>query len=76
MAYGNGGLQPGTDEPVMFAYCPEGVGGNQTLLNSDEDDILDATIDKTPTRTGDLSSEDDSHVQGVYRMMSSDFAGS
>jgi len=73
---GNGGLQPGTDEPTMAAPVATGVGGNRNLSNSDEDDSLDAAISATPYRSGPLSNEDDSHVQGVYKMMASDFAGS
>lgn len=71
---GNGGAQKGTDEPVMAAPSAIGPGGNNTLVNNDEDDILDRVVAGTPTRTGDLSNEDDSHVQGIYS--ESDFAGS
>jgi len=71
---GNGGMQPVRDEPPMYEGSATGNGGNSCITNVDECKILDQTIMDAPYRSGDLSNEDDSHVQGVYR--ENDFAGS
>ena len=71
---GNGGMQHTRDCPTMAAPCACTTGGNQQLVNGNEAVTLDHTIESTATRTGPLSNEDDSHVQGVYR--EADFAGS
>lgn len=74
---GNGGAQKGTDEPAMAAVSAIGPGGNNTLTNNDEDDILDRVVAGTPSRAVDNTwngVEDDSHVQGIYR--EAGFAGS
>lgn len=56
------------------AYCPEGNGGNSTLANQDEAQILAATIAAVPTQGTALGSEDDSHVSPSHR--DGDVAGS
>lgn len=60
----------------MNAPCACTNGGNTTIINGDETLTLDATWENTPYRTGDLSNEDDSHVQGVYSQQTADYAGS
>lgn len=68
----NGGMQhtygPHTDSTYLT------TGGNKTLVNGQECDAIAATYEGMTARTGDLSNEDDSHVQGIYR--EADFAGS
>lgn len=72
---GNGGMQETYDEP-MLPHMNDAltVGGHHQITNGDEDDQLAATVENTPARSGDLSNEDDSHVQGIYKTL--DFAGS
>lgn len=67
-------MQKTYDEPVMAAAKATTVGGNTTIVNGPECDTLARTWESTPFRAGDLSNEDDSHVQGVYR--EADWAGS
>jgi hypothetical protein len=57
-------------------YCPEGDGGNSTITNQDEAMILAQTIGSMPIRGVDVYTEDDSHLQGQYKIMASDVAGS
>jgi len=67
-------MQPTRDEPVMAAPPATTVGGNNCIVNGDEDDTLDRTWESTGFRKGDLSDEDDSHVTAAYS--DGDFAGS
>lgn len=81
---GNGGMQMEEQGEQYPEYCmpyeapgtvdAETNGGNTCLNNQDEDDMTASIIEKTQARSGALSNEDDSHVQGVYRKR--DFAGS
>lgn len=77
---GNGGMQTeemyesGMDEPFKAPGGAAANGGHKQLVNQDEDDITDAIISATPYRAIDMSNEDDSHVQGIYRER--DWAGS
>lgn len=80
--YGNGGMQTEEEGEQYPEYCmpyeapggPAAKGGDLKLVNQDEDDMTAYIIESTKCRTGALSNEDDSHVQGVYR--ETDFAGS
>jgi hypothetical protein len=49
-------------------------GGNKNLVNGNEAKAIQASYEGIQSRTGTLSAEDDSHVQGIFR--ESDFAGS
>lgn len=70
-------MQPVRNKPDMAECCPVGPGGDTTIVNQDETMILDRTIMDAPNRSADAGwREDDSHVQGVYKTMSSDFGGS
>lgn len=55
-------------------YCPEGDGGNSTIINQDEQMILNATVNGVQIRNTGLGTEDDSHVTIGYR--DGDVAGS
>lgn len=55
-------------------YCPEGDGGNTTIINQDEQLILTATVSAVPIRNTALGTEDDSHV--VLGFRDADVAGS
>ncbi|MFF5471050.1 hypothetical protein [Streptomyces achromogenes] len=55
-------------------YCPEGPGGDTTLVNQDEALILAATVAATPVELSVLGTEDDSHVSLTHR--DGDVAGS
>lgn len=55
-------------------YCPEGSGGNITIINQDEQLILNATLAAVPIRNTALGTEDDSHV--VLGFRDADVAGS
>jgi hypothetical protein len=57
-------------------YCPEGDGGNSTVTNQDEAVILAATVAAVPVQGTALGTEDDSHLQGQYKVMAGDVAGS
>lgn len=50
------------------------TGGNRQLVNGQECEAIRATYEGMAARTGDLSNENDSGVQGIYR--EADFAGS
>lgn len=50
------------------------VGGDKQIVNACECDAIAASYEGIQVRTGELSNEDDSHVQGIYR--EADFAGS
>lgn len=69
---GNGGMRhtyaPVTDNTHLTE------GGNRNLVNGQECEAILATYEGMAARVGDLSNEDDSHVQGIYR--EEDFAGS
>lgn len=58
------------------AYCPEGDGGNSQVTNQDEQLILNATVAAVPVQGTALGAEDDSHLQGQYKVMAGDVAGS
>lgn len=57
----------------MDQSCATGTGGNSTLNNQNEADILAATIAAVPMRAEGYQ-EDDSHVTGVF--YETDVAGS
>jgi hypothetical protein len=57
-------------------YCPEGNGGNSQITNQDEQLILSATVTAVPVKGTALGTEDDSHLQGQYKAMAGDVAGS
>lgn len=65
-------IQPTRGEPDMATAVPTADGGNRTLVNQDEDDILDRTVEGYNVRDGTESmwEQDDSHVMDVYRMPS------
>ncbi|MEV7814260.1 hypothetical protein AB0P05_26575 [Streptomyces flaveolus] len=46
-------------------YCPEGPGGDSTLVNQDEAAILAASL-VMPVELTALGMEDDSHVQSSH----------
>ncbi len=46
--------------------CPTGVGGNRTLINQDEDDILPMSWENVPCEETGYA-ENVSTTQGVYR---------
>lgn len=56
--------------------CPTGNGGNSTITNQDEQLILTATVAAVPVQGTALGTEDDSHLQGQYKVMAGDVAGS
>ena len=68
---GNGNMAP-TFGPQTNDSCPT-AGGDTRLINGNEADVIPMQ-EKMAVRSGPLSNEDDSHVQGVYREQ--DFAGS
>ncbi|MEW2498374.1 hypothetical protein AB0942_33305 [Streptomyces nodosus] len=55
-------------------HCPTGPGGNLTIVNQDQQNILDATVAAVPVRGTALGVEDDSHVSPLFR--GGDVAGS
>lgn len=69
--HGNGGMQPSYATPTDNT-CPTD-GGSTVIVTGDEWPYINKQ-EKMTVRTGTLSFEDDSHVQGIYR--ESDFAGS
>jgi len=71
-----GGIQESRLELPMAVPCATTPGGNTCLVNGDEAETLDNTIENTPFRAGDLSNEDDSHVMGAWAAQGADFAGS
>lgn len=81
---GNGGMQAeeqGEQYPeYRMPYRAPGtvdaetMGGHLQIRNQDEDDMTAAIVEATPFRAIDMSMEDDSHVQGIYR--EADWAGS
>lgn len=77
-SYHNGGIQRSRTVdglPMQKGGNPATTppGGNNTLVNQNEAEVLDATIEDAPFRQADVQ-EDDSHVQGIYR--ETEFAGS
>lgn len=58
------------------AYCPEGDGGNSQVTNQNEQLILNATVAAVAIQGTALGTEDDSHLQGQYKVMAGDVAGS
>jgi hypothetical protein len=54
----------------MAQYQPEyvtGDGGNLTIVNQDEREILDRCVAAVPVVAAPGSQEDDSHTMGVFR---------
>ena len=84
MAYSNGGIQKSRSNgeqpmPMQLGGNPatEPPGGNKTLINMNEAEVLDSTIEDSPYISAENTwngVEDDSHVQGVYA--EHDYAGS
>jgi len=72
----NGGMQETYMELPMAAPDALTVGGNQQIVNGPECDTLDDAVESMAFRSGPLSDEDDSHVQGAWHAQSADFAGS
>lgn len=80
----NGGMQKSRSNdgdngmlPMMLGGNPATVppGGNNTLINMNEAEVLDTTIEDSPYCCAPAGyNEDDSHVVGIYR--ETDFAGS
>lgn len=66
----NGGMQP-TYGPVTDNTCPT-TGGSTVIVNGNEADVI-PTQEHMSVAVSPLS-EDDSHVQGIYR--ETNFAGS
>lgn len=56
--------------------CPTGDGGNSNITNQNERMILDATVASVPVKGTALGIEDDSHLEGQYKVMAGDVAGS
>jgi hypothetical protein len=54
--------------------CPVGPGGNITIINQDEQAILNAFVAAVPIRDAGAATEDDSHVVMGYH--EPDVAGS
>lgn len=69
---GNGGQQPTYGPVTDDTY--KTAGGRTDITQGVECDAIQATYQGMAVRTGPLSNEDDSHVQGVYAEQ--DFAGS
>lgn len=78
----NGGMQETIYHPDMTGVHPAITqGGKQSIVTGYECDTLEETIESMGFRTDhasykNLSMEDDSHVQGEYKAMSGDWAGS
>lgn len=54
----------------MPQYQPQSVtgdGGNLTIINQDEQEILNRAVASVPMVAAPGSQEDDSHVQGIFR---------
>jgi hypothetical protein len=68
---GNGNMAPTYGPQTNDSYPT--AGGNTHLINGNEAAVV-PTQEQMAVRSGPLSNEDDSHVQGVYREQ--DFAGS
>lgn len=75
----NGGMQHEYDGPPLAMQeggnPATGAGGNTTLINNDECEILNTTIEDAPVRASHLQ-EDDSHVMGAWKAQAAPFAGS
>ena len=61
-------------QDLYLSGCPKGIGGNTTIVNQHEDDILPMSWESIPCEeTGYAESFD--HVQDVYRMPTSPGGG-
>lgn len=56
---------PGED--LYLPGCPKGIGGNSTLTNQHEDDILPMSWESIPCEETGYA-ESFTHVQGAYKM--------
>lgn len=57
-------------ENLYLPGCPKGIGGNITLVNQDEDDILPMSWESIPCEETGFA-ENFSSVQGAYKMATS-----
>lgn len=70
-------VQPDRSTPPMAECCATTVGGNTTIINGDEADRLDATIeDVANVSAPEGYREDDSHLMGAWREMAGPYGGS
>lgn len=67
------GMDSGMEMYEMPRNAPLTGGGNHTLMNGNEEDVLEATTQGLTTRV-EGSQEDDSHTMGAFRR--ADVAGS
>lgn len=61
-------------QDLYLPGCPKGIGGNVTLINQHEDDILPMSWEPIPCEETGYAENFD-HVQGAYKMETSPGGG-